>query len=208
MATLEVRSIPNARLAKQPLSSTLISVICVRCFQRRGYVWDPAWLCRKFEIVNKMMTQPFLKPGLLRPLPIDLGKILAAVQAAVCFALQQYDLPAAQLVLTPLTKTNIGCARLTALGGSPVTVTKISEPSEIQHFPVADLTIVAAMTIMRVPMHRSGRESNMDARVVSKNHCDFLRFSQGVNGIFRGGAKNRLDFFAPVRWIVAAFGDW
>lgn len=44
----------------------------------------------EFEIF-KMMTQPSLKPGVLRPLPIALVQIVATVQAAVCLALQQYD---------------------------------------------------------------------------------------------------------------------
>ena len=42
-----------------------------------------------------MMTQPFLKPGVLGPLPILLGEILVTAGAAVRLALQQEELPVA-----------------------------------------------------------------------------------------------------------------
>ncbi len=48
-------------------------------------------------------------------------------------------------------------------------------------FLVADPAIVAAVTIMRVLMHRTLDDSKMDARAVSKNDSDFLKFSQGAN---------------------------
>jgi hypothetical protein len=47
-----------------------------------------------------MMTQLFLKPGFLGPLPIDMGQILAMVRTAVRLALQEDELPAAQLLLS------------------------------------------------------------------------------------------------------------
>ena len=46
-----------------------------------------------------MMTQPFLKPGFLGPLPILLGEILVTAGAAVRLALQQEELPVAYFVL-------------------------------------------------------------------------------------------------------------
>src|SRR5512132_1212581 len=55
--------------------------------------------CRKLGI-SKMMTQLFLKPGVLGPLPIDVGKILAMVRTAVRLALQEDELPVAQLLLS------------------------------------------------------------------------------------------------------------
>ena len=42
-----------------------------------------------------MMTQPFLKPGFLGPLPILLGEIFVTAGAAVRLALQQEELPVA-----------------------------------------------------------------------------------------------------------------
>jgi hypothetical protein len=47
-----------------------------------------------------MMTQLFLKPGVLGPVPICLGEILVTAEAAVRLALQQDELPIAYLVLT------------------------------------------------------------------------------------------------------------
>ena len=47
-----------------------------------------------------MMTQLFLKPGVLGPLPIDVGKIRATVRTAVRLALQEDELPVAQLLLS------------------------------------------------------------------------------------------------------------
>ena len=44
-----------------------------------------------------MMTQPFLKPGVLRPVPICLGEIFVTAEAAVRLALQQDELPIADL---------------------------------------------------------------------------------------------------------------
>lgn len=51
----------------------------------------------KFEIFE-MMAQSLLKPGVLWPFPILLGKIFVMIEAAVRFALQQYELPVAHLV--------------------------------------------------------------------------------------------------------------
>ncbi len=42
--------------------------------------------------------EPVLKPGVFRPFPNVLREIVATIQAAVYFALQQYQLPVAQLV--------------------------------------------------------------------------------------------------------------
>jgi len=53
-----------------------------------------------------MINQPFLKPGVLRPLPVALRKSLAAVQAAVCFALQKYFLPIAELIVMTVISCN------------------------------------------------------------------------------------------------------
>ena len=44
------------------------------------------------------MTQPVPKPGVLGPLPIGLGEILAMVKTAVRFALQLDQLPVAHLI--------------------------------------------------------------------------------------------------------------
>jgi hypothetical protein len=60
-----------------------------------------------------MMTQLFLKPGVLGPVPIDVGKILAMVRTAVRLALQEDELPVAQLLLSSM----ISCD---AHGVSPV----------------------------------------------------------------------------------------
>lgn len=45
-----------------------------------------------------MMAQSLLKPGVLGPLPILLGKVFVMIKAAVRFALQQDELPVAHLV--------------------------------------------------------------------------------------------------------------
>ena len=45
------------------------------------------------------MTQPFLKPGVLGPLPIRLGKILAMVGTTVRLALRPDELPVGHLFL-------------------------------------------------------------------------------------------------------------
>ena len=47
-----------------------------------------------------MMNQPFLKPGVLRPVPICLGEIFVTAEATVRLALQQDELPIADLGLT------------------------------------------------------------------------------------------------------------
>jgi hypothetical protein len=46
----------------------------------------------------EIMAQPILKPGVFWPLPIDVGKILDFVQAAVRSALQEDELPVTELV--------------------------------------------------------------------------------------------------------------
>ena len=45
----------------------------------------------------EIMAQPFLKPGVFGPLPISVGEILDIVEAAVCSALQEDELPVAEL---------------------------------------------------------------------------------------------------------------
>src|ERR1043166_2465997 len=62
--------------------------------------------CGKLGIFN-MMTQLFLKPGVLGPLPIDVGKIRPMVRAAVRLALQEDELPVAQ----PLLRNRIYCEK-------------------------------------------------------------------------------------------------
>jgi hypothetical protein len=43
----------------------------------------------------EIVPQPFLKPSILGPLPIDVGEILDIAEAAVCSALQEDELPVA-----------------------------------------------------------------------------------------------------------------
>jgi hypothetical protein len=51
----------------------------------------------KFEILE-MTAQSLLKPGVFGPPPILLREIFVLIEAAVRFALQQYELPVAHLV--------------------------------------------------------------------------------------------------------------
>jgi hypothetical protein len=76
-----------------------------------------------------MTTQLFLKPGVLRPFPSDLGKILAMIQTAVRLALQEDELPVTQLVVMKicfdepfhqLRNTTEGISRQEAIGDNSV----------------------------------------------------------------------------------------
>lgn len=48
--------------------------------------------------IVEILTEPFLKPGVLRPVPVRLGKVLGVAQTAVGSTLQKDQLPVAHFV--------------------------------------------------------------------------------------------------------------